>query len=417
MNFPWSKKDKIISTDLNGEQVITVINTESSKAYEYKSVTEMYNNCPYVRAIIDYKISCMASFNLKMYKYNKGGEDEEITSSPILNFLKKPNPFQTIQDLYAQSLLYEILYSKSFIRGVRGLYNGFEKSKALWSLPPEYVQILYKGFTPNVYNKFSIEEIIDKYQFTYITGTEEIFPEYILNNSTYKIDFNQNLDNYSQIETLRQSVANLMYIQESRGVLTRNRGALGMLSPSPTTKDTAGGGIMIDRDKDEVLKKYKSLYGLKPGQSSVIIPTIPMTWTSMTLNIADLRLDESALHEFNIICDLLGMPRGMFDDKTQYNNQTGIQKKFYQDSTIPYAENRAKALTEKYKLTDSYFVFDYSHIVCLQEDYKLKEDVEKTKTERILSLYEMNLISKGEVCKELGYVVTDQSWFNIYFKD
>ena len=409
----FSFKKKKLDEDGN-ELVVDVITIDgASSEYEYDSVSEMYDNCPYIRAIIDYKASALANGKFKMYKYVENGEDEEIKNHKALNLLNFPNPLQSGQSLIAQTLIYETLYSNSYIRAVKGLSNEFVNAKALWSLPPEAVEPEYKSIYDNdIYNKFQLDDIIEYYKFTTATGINKLYNNEILYSHNYALDFKLEV---SEFETLRQSVANLMYIQQSRGVLIRNRGALGMLSPAASNRD-AGGVIPLEKpDKDNVLKSYKKLYGLKPSQSSVVIPDVPMTWQAMTANIKDLQLAEQSLEEFNICCDLLGVPRGIFDDKTSYANQNEIKKRLYQDSIIPYANYKANLFTQKFGLKGEYIVIDYSHIEALQEDEKLKAETESMKTGYLETQFKSGIISLGRYKKEVGEEpkATD---YNIYYE-
>ena len=413
---PFSKS-KMVTADKTIQIVI-----DGNASYDFKSVEEMYNDCPYLRAVLDYRTSCILNARFRMFQKVEKGEDKEIFNSPILALINKPNPLQSGQTLFAQTALYENLYGNSYIRGVKGLYNGFENSKALWSLPPDRVRTIFKDFNAlNIYDKFQLADIIKYYEFSQPAGVEKLYDDTVLWNSDYSLSFdtgsNIKSTSKSDFETLKKSVANLMYIQESRGVIIRNRGALGMISQASGNKDVAGVIPLGKNDKTEILKQYKALYGLKNGQSSVIIPNVAMTWQSMILPIKDLMLDEGALHEFNVICDMFQIPRGIFDDKTAYNNQEGIKRKLYQDNVIPWVETKLASLSAKMGLNDTYIKADFSHISCLQEDLKTKEEVEKTKTDRLNSMYDRNLISKGTYLTEMGYEVPDQTFFKIYKKD
>jgi len=405
-------KDKIVT---NSDGVV-VINGESVDSYDFSTFEQMYIECPYLRSILDYKMQCFGSFKLKQFEIVKDGEDKELFNTPILNYLNQANPFDSINRVLMMGMFYEFAYGVSYIKGVRGLRQGFENTKALYCLPSDLVEVRYRENNPNVYNKFLISEIIDHYQFTGDNTVEIIDSDYMFHSDVSSLRYDSNLKCDSIFTSIKGSVENLMYIQQARGVLTRNRGALGMLSPSPNNKDVLGVVKIGNEDKKAIYEKYKKLYGLKAGQSTIIIPDVPMNWQAMTANIKDLMLDEGSLHEFYVLCDALSVPRSIFDDKTQFNNQSSIQTKFYNDTIIPYASEKAKTLTKKFNLKDSYLKFDYSHISCLQEDLKTKEDVESTKTTRLTELYKIKAINLGELKKELGYV-TETKDFKTYYNE
>lgn len=421
------KKKEILSTSTGQtvEQVIDAMLTDTEKAgYEFNSPEEMYTSCPYLRAIVDYKLACLMNVKIQMFRKQESSEDVEVLKHPVLDLIKNPNPFQVGQNLLALICLHEHLYGRSFLRGVKGLATGIENSKALWCLPPSMVQIFYQNNNVlDIYSKFQLSDIVDHYQYLSPEGIHKLYEDEIFYSN---VDI-FGLDSYSigithkgaAFDTLRQTVSNLMYIQESRGVITKTRGALGMLSQNPNNKD-AGGMIPIDKaDKDNIKADYKKLYGLRPGQSSILIPDVPMVWQPMILDIKQLQLDESALHEFQVVCDTLMVPRSLFDDKSKFNNQLEVKRKLYQDVIIPYANGKMLQFTEKFGLDKQglYLHADFGHVQCMQENLKEKEDVEKIKTDRVTELYQLNLISKGTVKTELGYVVEDQNEFKIFYKD
>lgn len=410
----WFSRTKVDTITTQNGNTIQVVGAESH-VYEFSSVSQMYEKCPYIRSIVDYKADCVSNAKVKLFEKSKDSKDIEIKNSPILDLLNNINPFQNSQNLLAQTLVYEMLYGVSFLRGIKGIRTGFEYSKAIWSLPPQFVNIIYNNYNSvDIYSKFMMSEIIDYFEFLQPTGIFKLYDDEILYSTQNNITFENQV---SDFETLKQSVANLMYIQESRGVITRNRGAVGMLSQSSSNKDIAGSIPLKDKQKINLLNDYKKLYGLRPGQSSVIIPDVAMTWQPMILPIKDLLLDESALHEFNLCCDLLNVPRGVFDDKTAYANQLEVKKKMYQDSVIPFSDSKAAALTKKFNLTNQYIQFDYSHLECFKDNEEQKATTDKTNADRILSLYDRGLISKGECLEMQGLEVKDKSFYKIYVNE
>lgn len=410
----FTRKPKVEQTTVDGVPITIEIGGESAK-YEWNSVAEMYDNCPYIRAIIDYKASCVANGKLVLKQDKKDSKDEIVLSSPYLDLLSNPNPLQSFQSLMAQTMIYESLYSKSFLRGVKGMSSGYKNSRAIWSLPPSEVEVQYKNNDlVDLYSKFRLEDIIDYYEFNSNASISKLYNEEILYSSDYTLGF---IDTVSDFETLQQSVANLMYIQESRGVIIRNRGALGMLSQSSGNKDQAGVIPLEPEDKINIQESYRKLYGIKPSQSSIIIPDLPMTWQSMITNIKELQLSEQSLEEFNICCDMLGVPRSIFDDKTSFDNQSEVKKRLYTDTIIPYANNKANLLTRKFELKGQYFCIDYSHVDALQDDQKQKQETEKINTEKLSIQYKDGVISKGTYLEKCGYKEIDKSFYNIYYNE
>lgn len=411
MGFFWNKKE--VTKAFNKNDRIDIIDGKSSK-YNWNSVSEMYTECPYVRSIIDYKALCLQNVKIKQFQKVASGEDKEIFETPILKLLNKPNPLQSCSNLLAQTMVYETLYANSFIRGVKGLGKGFDRSIALWSLNPEDITINYvDNGNLDITSKSKLEEIISYFDYTSNSKNIKLLPDEVLySNNSYIFD--NLLCSTSEFETLKQTVANLMFIQESRGVIIRNRGALGMLSKEASGGDMSAAIGMDSQDKKDVLTEYRKLYGVGAGQSQVIIPNFPMRWTPMILPIKDLQLDESALHEFNKCCDLLKVPRGIFDDKTSYSNQLEVKKRLYQDAIIPYMNAKMQNLGEKFNLTNTYLVADYSHVDCMQPDKKLSSETDKIQAEKLEIMFKNGVISKGTWLTEMGYIATPKQMNEFY---
>lgn len=412
MGFFWNKKE--VTKTFNTNDSIVVVDGKSSN-YNWNSVSEMYEKSPYIRSIIDYKALCLQNVIIREFQKVSTGEDKELYDTATLKLLKNPNPIQSGSNLLAQTLIYETLYAESFVRGVKGLSGGFEKSIALWSLNPKDVTIQYvDNGNIDITATSSINQIIKFFDYCTNSIVHQLTNDEVLYSNTSYIFDNNLLCSESEFETLKQTVANLMFIQESRGVIIRNRGALGMLSKESSSGDMAAAIGMDSNDKEDVLKEYKKLYGIGAGQSQVLIPNFPMRWTPMVLNIKDLQLDESALHEFNKCCDLLKVPRGIFDDKTTFANQLEVKKRLYQDAIIPYMNAKMETLGKKLELKNTYLVADYSHVDCMQPNKKLSAETDKLQAEKLEIMYKNGVISKGTWLVETGYIATPQQMNEYY---
>ena len=411
----WSKK-VIETVPENGINVISMVNGESFD-YGWRDYADIYLNCPYIRAIEDYKALALSNAIFRLYKKNAKNEDEEIYSHPTLNLINNPNPLQTGQSLLGQNMLFENIYGTSFLRGVKGMGNVFKFSKAIWALAPPEIDVWFvNNGVVDITSKINLSEIIDKFIYSTPEGIKWLSNDEIIYTPSVFLSTNDALNSKinSKFETLKQSASNLMHIQESRGVVIKNRGAIGMLSPSSSNKDAAGAIPLTSDQKKEMLKEHGKLYGLTSGKHPIMIPTVSMDWKNMILPIKDLQLDETALAEFNVCCDLLGVPRGIFDDKTSYSNQSSLMKRLYQDLIIPYANKKMTIFGERLELNDMYLKADFSHVDCLQEDKKLKAETDKVTVEKLDIMYKSGVLSKGDYRSELGYIAESKE-FNEYY--
>lgn len=387
---------------------IRVYGFDNKSLYEFTSLRDVYESCIYVRTIIDTFADCVRNVNFRLYKTAKEAEDKELFEHPVLSLVRNPNPLQTGGDWMAQRLIYQKLYGKSFIRGVQGRTLYFKDSKALWNLPPDSVRIVeYNNGINDIYSRFTLDEIIDYFEFRAKDGLKTLQPEEVL----AWIDFHFDLTaGKSEIQTLIDSASNLMAIQESRGQIIKHRGMIGFLSPEMS--QDAAGSIIAMKDpevKAGILSAIKRLYGTLRRQASIAQVDVPMKWTPVAIDIEKLRLDEQEKAEFNKCCDLLGVPREIFDGQSTYDNQVEAKKKLYTDRVIPWVENEISLLSAKMELEKDGLRLegDFSHLEVLQDDELAREDTEMKKTERLLKLKDAGQISGQTVNKELGYDVAE----------
>lgn len=396
-----------LSTGL--EKKLRIIGFDNVSLWKFHDIKDIYESCVYIRMIIDTMADCARNVNVRLYKTNPTKEDTEVFSHPVLTLINNPNPLQNTGDWMAQRLIFQKLYGRSFIRGVRGRTDRFTDSKALWNLLPDKVRIVeHNNGVNDITSRFTLDEIIKEFEYTNNEGLATLTPEEVLFWCDYRFGF----DNKSEVQTLKDSASNLMAIQESRGQVIKHRGMTGFISPE-IGNDATGSTVTI-RDpkmKDSILSGIKRLYGLLRGQTPIAMMEMPVKWTSTGYDIQQLRLDESEKAEFNKCCDLLGVPREIFNGESTFNNQKEAKKKLYTDRVIPWVRTEFELLSAKMGLYEQGLRLegDFSHIDVLQEDAKAREEVEMVKTERLLKLKDAGQINGQTVNKELGYDITEVS--------
>jgi hypothetical protein len=388
---------------------IRVFGFDNVSLWKFNSLQDLYETCVYVRTIIDTYADCVRNVNVRLYKTAKEGEDVEIFSHPVLTLLNNPNPLQNIGDWMAQRLIFQKLYGRSFIRGVQGRTTNFVDSKALWNLLPSDVRIVeFNNGVNDITSRFTFDEIVDHFEYTSREGIARLKPEEVL----MWVDYRFGMTGKSEVDTLRDSASNLMAIQESRGQIIKHRGMIGFLSPEPTSDNTGSVYTLSDQKvKNGILSTIKKLYGTLRGQSPVGLVDVPMKWTPVAVDIEKLRLTENEKAEFDKCCDLLGVPREIFDGKSTFDNQAEAKKKLYTDRVIPWVKGEFDQLAYKMELDKQglKLVGDFSHLEVLQDDMKVREEVEMMKTERLLRLKDAKQIEAITVNKELGYDIKEVS--------
>jgi HK97 family phage portal protein len=388
---------------------IRVFGFDNQTLWKFNSLQDLYESCVYIRTIIDTIADCVRNVNVRLYKTSKTGEDVEIFDHPVLSLLNNPNPLQTVGDWMAQRLIFQKLYGQSFIRGVRGRTNRFIDSKALWNLLPSSVRIVEHNEGVNdITSRFTLDEIVNRFEYTSREGMTILQPSEVLMWVDYRFGFSGK----SEVQTLMDSASNLMAIQESRGQIIKHRGMTGFISPEPGN-DITGAQLTLkdEKTKNGILSGIKKLYGTLRGQSQIALLEAPVKWTPVTVDIQKLRLTENEKAEFDKCCDLLGVPREIFDGKSTFDNQAEAKKKLYTDRVIPWVKGEFDQIAYKMELQREGLRLegDFSHLEVLQDDMKVREEVEMMKTERLLKLKDAKQIEAITVNKELGYDIKEVS--------
>lgn len=384
---------------------IRVQGFENRSLWNLKGVEQMYAKCAPIRAILNEKRNAASNANIRLFKNIKEGEDEEVFEHDLLTLMRNPNPFQDFGTWLAQRMIYQDLYSRTYIRSVEGRKMGFGSPMALWNLRPDKITLKTKtGFTVDETRVFDFADIISGYDYQSDEGLQVLSNDEVLFFSDYLFNFDKDT---SDVKSIEESAKNLMAILESRGEIIKHRGALGMISPEMGT-DSTGTMIAIGKGKPNLLSQIKKMYGLLRGQSQIMIPDYPVKWQKMSMSMAELRLSESQKDEINVCCDVLSVPRELFDPSTTFNNKEDARKKLYQDVVIPFCESDIERLNSKMNMREQgmYFKADFSHLQIFQENEKDKEAALKAKTDRLISLFDKGLIKDIDVQKELGYVPT-----------
>lgn len=393
----------------NLPNTIRVFGFDNVSLWKFDTLQDVYETCVYIRTIIDTMADCVRNVNVRLYRTSATKEDTEIFDHPVLTLLNNPNPLQSTGDWMAQRLIFQKLYGRSFVRGVRGRTDKFIDSKALWNLLPDKVRIVeFNNGVNDITSRFTFDEIIKEFEYQSREGMVRLTPEEVL----MWVDYRFGLEGKSEVDTLRDSASNLMAIQESRGQLIKHRGMMGFISPEVGADQTGTMATIKDpKIKDNILTGIKRLFGLLRGQSQIALMDAPVKWTPVAMDVQKLRLNESEKAEFDKCCDLLGVPREIFDGKSTFDNQAEAKKKLYTDRVIPWVRGEFELLSNKMELSKQGLRLegDFSHIDVLQEDKKAKEEVEAAKTERLLKLKEAGQISGQTVNTELGYDIKEVS--------
>jgi len=280
-----------------------------------------------------------------------------------------------------------------------------EKIKALFTLPPNLVTAEYTEKTP--YFLFTEAPEGVKYKIKYDSVEREIDSAQIIHLNDNRVTIKTAVDKElltgeSKLQSLRAVINNIKMAYESRGVILKHRGALGILGNAG--KDGTGSPLPLDPQERERLQSEYRNYGGLGDQYQIIISDSNLKWQQMGVNPDRLGLFEEIEKDFDKVLDAFGIPPELFASKegSTYENQYQAEKGLYLRTIIPEANERAQALTAKLLAeTKNRVVVDFSHLPIFQEDLNQHGAALKTVVEALSKAYQDGAITIEQYQAEL----------------
>ena len=329
-----------------------------------------YMKVPEVSSIIN-RDAAMFS-NMRIIAVNKDGK--EVEDKYITDLFSKPNWFQGGKEFIRQSRILRNIYGNEFIYFLRPV--GIGKTKSMFTIPSSKIKIEYKG---GAY--FDYDDVPEQ-----LTYSVEIDGKYYpidkkdllhINDNTVSIDKVNDpsfLKGGSKLRANAAPINNIMDAYESRGIIIRKRGALGILSNN--SKDGIGSTMPIDdSEKKQVQDDYKN-YGTLAGQNQLIITNASLTWQQMAQNEPKkLGLFDEVREDFMKLLDAFGHPLELYASQNgaTFENQEQAIKNVYVNTIIPAANEWLQPINEMLTNGKGYnLVASYSHLPIFQEDLNEK---------------------------------------------
>lgn len=339
----------------------------SSPTWQDVDVLDAFNTVPEINAAINLKARAHSN---GIYKHvDKDGNEVDDDLNKVL---KTPNWFQAQPEWIRQSVLFHELYGNEF----QFLFFPVgmpQKVTRIFTLPPNLVTVEYKEKTPFFLFKDAPENI--SYVLTYDGGSQKtIDADQVIHLNDNRVTLKSPIDKEllageSKLKPLKAVINNIKMAYESRGVILKYRGALGILSNAG--KDGTGSPLPIEPGERERLQTEYRKYGGLEDQFNLIISDSNLKWQQMGANPDRLGLFEEIEKDFDKILDAFGIPPEMFASKegSTYENQKQAEKGLYLRTIIPEANERASALTAKLLAgTTDRIAVDFSHLPMFQSD-------------------------------------------------
>lgn len=352
------------------------------------SLTRVAMSVPHLNTILSRGAELFSLMEIK--HVNKDGE--EIKDSKVLKFLKKPNPLQTIEQYLYQYYVTNGIYNKTFQFKLKGL--SYEKiPSALWLLPSGAMKI---NATGKIYRQTDLKEIITNYE---LVGTEqkEVFETdqivYMAEGIGVSI-----LNPISRVEALQMPLSNIIAALKSINIIITERGMIGFIK-----NKWPGGTDPQPPDSEEIKRlrsEYQNEYSLDSRGGHIGVTSLDAEWVPMTLNVAELGLNEAIEQAFSSLCDAYGHDRDLYSSVkgATFENKLQGQKNTIQNGLQPVADKLLRTLTAELldENTGEQLVASYDHLPCMKEDALKEAQAEKTENERLSQLFKDGVIGKEQ---------------------
>lgn len=362
---------------------------------------EAFNTIPELNAIINLLARCGSN---GVYKV-ADKEGKEIEGHWLNLLLKNPNWFQDQKEFISQTIIFHELYGNEYIYSLFPVGFKPERTKALFTLPPNLVCPEIEETQP--FYTFSKQPRL-KYIVDYDGKKIPLDPETIIHLNDNQVDItkiNQKdlLKGTSTLRALTPVINNIKMAYESRGIIIKYRGAQGILSPE--AKDGIGQTIPMDEPEKEAIQKAYKGYGTLNGQHQLIITNVASRFQSMTLNEPKkLGLFDECKEDLYRMLDAFGLPPDLFarTEQSTYANRNDARKDVYENKVIPTANIRAAALNQRFLADDpGKVIVDFSDLAILQEDLKVKAEGRNATVNYLSRLLQDQQITDEEYREEL----------------
>lgn len=343
---------------------------------------ETFNEVPEINAIINLKGRCHSKGIIKAV--NDKGEEQE---SKIVNTLKRPNWFQNGPEFKRQTKMFHEIFGNEFLYQLFPVgfnpASNIAGTKSIFTLPPNLVDLEYCEKQP--FYVFSERPEGVKYLVDFNGLKVELDNHQIIHYNDNRVNIASITDKHlltgeSKMKALTACINNIRMAYESRGVILKNRGALGILS-----NNTNAQGIAVplkEKEIEDIQRKYQNYGGLE-HQNQLIITSSNLKWQQMAVNPDKLGLYQECEEDFFKFCDAYGTPMEMFSSKKglTYENQKEAEKGMYIKTVIPEAAEWIDGLNQVYYPEEKgkvKLIMTFDHLPIFQEDLKFRgEALEK----------------------------------------
>lgn len=330
-----------------------------------------YTYCEPVATIINRLAHGLTNAVWKV-KNEKGEKPLNYDTKGYKKLFTQPNPFQNFNEFMIMAEVCRRVFGVCYILPIRpaGMSDRYAN---YYVLPNTWLNITYNTsksmlFMSNISERYSSITLS-------VNGfTQNINPSdlIIVTDSHVNLIDCDNLS-ISKLVTLKDQISNVTAAYESRGVLIKNRGANGIISPK-------GGNtmqILSNLDKENIEQRIQTSYGNMADQLRYIVSSSGVDFTKLEMSVGDLKLFEEIVEDTISIAEAYDYPPQLLgiSKNSTYNNVSEARKALYENAIMPAAYTWAYTF-------ENYFMRDPSNTNTIEPDFSDMEIFQKSQKEK-----------------------------------
>lgn len=351
-----------------------------------------YSSNPIVFMAIDERAKAISNFKflIEVKPPENGSPGEYITDHPLIDFLEKPNPYQSRQDFIKSLITFYSIYGPGYIYANKNVgINDYER-QSLLVLDNEFLQIkenvnwIY-GLLSQPKNKGQVDEQ-NQPKLKYVNPKNR--------QKDWTLDFDKLLPIFdttlttssliceSRLKSLIYPISNIQTAFESKNTLLSNPGGIGIVSSD--TSDANGRISLTPAEHEQMERDMNTKNGTRFGMNALRLSRTPIKYQATAPKIRDLMLDEGIMKDALVIFGQFGLPKELYAalaEGSTFENQKEAFRRYIQGDGQVIADNIASTLNSFFKPKEGRLIATCSHLPIMQENEKERVEIDKVKTE------------------------------------
>jgi len=358
--------------------------------------TDAYNQCPQIQGIVSKKSQALIRGNLIAVDSSGNSVDNRDTQKAF-SILKNPNKYQNYTSFLNTLYTFQQVYGVAYVYKIKSV--GFNDIQGLLIIPNNCITVIYKPVSNFLAN--NISEIISHYE-VIINGMIYRIDDLSLIEAVYDTPANTDLGGQikpkSRIDSLKQSVVNIVSSIECRGEYITNHGADIVISPEKGDGNILGLG---KTEREEIQRQYAQ-YGAMKGQYHALISETALKIQKIGRSIVELGLFDGENQDHRLIASNYGVPIPLLSlpDTSKYSTYKEAKTEFYEDTIIPESKTISAFFDDIFKPIGWSFSFDFSNLQIMQKSESEKATTAKLMGESLKQAVDAGFITQQEATEK-----------------